>query len=255
MAGHFGEGLDIGDREQLDRRGRRGGARPRGGRRLPGRRRPARGGPRATSTRPAALGITAVPTFVFEGQWAVQGGQESATFLRVLEQVAKETGLRSPPHRGRARGRGVRCRRRVRGAPGGRRPRHRRALTPPGADARSAAGRRPFAGRTGRRPLARHEQRDHRVRPVRQVRSDRPAALRPHDQPERPVAGDADVHRHRRVAAAHHARRPQRRAVAVDREAHGAPQLPRQVVDTGARVVRHATAVEVDGQARRARAR
>lgn len=35
-------------------------------------------------------GITAVPTFVFEGQWAVQGGQESSTFLRVLEQVAKE---------------------------------------------------------------------------------------------------------------------------------------------------------------------
>jgi predicted DsbA family dithiol-disulfide isomerase len=37
------------------------------------------------------LGITAVPTFVFEGQWAVQGGQESSTFLRMLEQVAKET--------------------------------------------------------------------------------------------------------------------------------------------------------------------
>ncbi|TKA08541.1 DsbA family oxidoreductase [Actinacidiphila oryziradicis] len=38
------------------------------------------------------LGITAVPTFVFEGQWAVQGGQESSTFLSVLEQVAKGTG-------------------------------------------------------------------------------------------------------------------------------------------------------------------
>ncbi|WP_333767715.1 DsbA family oxidoreductase [Streptomyces sp. IBSBF 2435] len=37
------------------------------------------------------LGITAVPTFVFEGQWAVQGGQETSTFLRVLEQVAKDT--------------------------------------------------------------------------------------------------------------------------------------------------------------------
>jgi predicted DsbA family dithiol-disulfide isomerase len=38
-----------------------------------------------------ARGVTAVPTFVFEGQWAVQGGQETSTFLRVLEQVAKET--------------------------------------------------------------------------------------------------------------------------------------------------------------------
>ncbi|WP_240677743.1 hypothetical protein [Actinacidiphila soli] len=41
-------------------------------------------------------GITAVPTFVFEGQWAVQGGQESSTFLSVLEQVAKETGAAAP---------------------------------------------------------------------------------------------------------------------------------------------------------------
>lgn len=38
------------------------------------------------------LGITAVPTFVFEGRWAVQGGQDSETFLRVLEQVARDTG-------------------------------------------------------------------------------------------------------------------------------------------------------------------
>ena len=39
-----------------------------------------------------ALGITAVPAFVFEGRWAVQGGQDSSTFLRILEQVAQETG-------------------------------------------------------------------------------------------------------------------------------------------------------------------
>jgi predicted DsbA family dithiol-disulfide isomerase len=42
------------------------------------------------------LGITAVPTFVFEGQWAVQGGQEPSAFLRVLEQVAEETGAELP---------------------------------------------------------------------------------------------------------------------------------------------------------------
>jgi predicted DsbA family dithiol-disulfide isomerase len=39
-----------------------------------------------------ALGITSVPTFVFEGTWAVSGAQEASTFLRVLEQVAAETG-------------------------------------------------------------------------------------------------------------------------------------------------------------------
>ncbi|GAA1069931.1 DsbA family oxidoreductase [Kitasatospora nipponensis] len=37
------------------------------------------------------LGISAVPTFVFEGQWAVQGGQDAETFLNVLEQVASQT--------------------------------------------------------------------------------------------------------------------------------------------------------------------
>ncbi|MFJ6217435.1 DsbA family oxidoreductase [Streptomyces sp. NPDC092296] len=37
------------------------------------------------------MGITAVPTFVFEGKWAVQGAQEASTFLQVLEQVAAET--------------------------------------------------------------------------------------------------------------------------------------------------------------------
>ena len=39
-----------------------------------------------------ALGVTSVPTFVFEGKWAVSGAQEASTFLRVLEQVAAETG-------------------------------------------------------------------------------------------------------------------------------------------------------------------
>jgi predicted DsbA family dithiol-disulfide isomerase len=33
------------------------------------------------------IGVTAVPTFVFEGKWAVQGAQEASTFLQVMEQV------------------------------------------------------------------------------------------------------------------------------------------------------------------------
>jgi predicted DsbA family dithiol-disulfide isomerase len=40
-----------------------------------------------------ARGITAVPTFVFEGRWAVQGGQEADTFLQVLQQVADRSAV------------------------------------------------------------------------------------------------------------------------------------------------------------------
>ena len=36
------------------------------------------------------LGITAVPTFIFDGQYAVQSGQPAPIFLQVLEQVAAE---------------------------------------------------------------------------------------------------------------------------------------------------------------------
>jgi predicted DsbA family dithiol-disulfide isomerase len=39
------------------------------------------------------LGIQAVPTFVFNGKYAVQGAQEAATFLQVLEQVAAESSV------------------------------------------------------------------------------------------------------------------------------------------------------------------
>jgi predicted DsbA family dithiol-disulfide isomerase len=44
-----------------------------------------------------SIGVNAVPTFVFEGKWALQGGQESSTFLRALEQVAQETGAVAAP--------------------------------------------------------------------------------------------------------------------------------------------------------------
>jgi predicted DsbA family dithiol-disulfide isomerase len=35
------------------------------------------------------LGIAAVPTFVFDGKYAVQGGQPTSTFLEVLEEVQR----------------------------------------------------------------------------------------------------------------------------------------------------------------------
>ena len=43
------------------------------------------------------LGIQAVPTFVFDGRYAVQGAQEASTFLRVLEQVAAESAATPVP--------------------------------------------------------------------------------------------------------------------------------------------------------------
>ena len=36
-------------------------------------------------------GITAVPTYVVNGQWAIPGAQEPATFERVLRNIADQT--------------------------------------------------------------------------------------------------------------------------------------------------------------------
>jgi len=51
---------------------------------------------RAQLAEARAMGISAVPTFVFEGKWAVQGGQEADTFLQVLRQVTAETAATAP---------------------------------------------------------------------------------------------------------------------------------------------------------------
>ncbi|HJP75972.1 MAG TPA: DsbA family oxidoreductase [Pseudonocardiaceae bacterium] len=48
-------------------------------------------GVRAELNQAHELGINSVPTFVFEGKWAVQGAQPTSAFLQVLEQVAAET--------------------------------------------------------------------------------------------------------------------------------------------------------------------
>ena len=39
------------------------------------------------------LGITAVPTFIFDGRYAVEGGQPAPVFLQALETVARERAL------------------------------------------------------------------------------------------------------------------------------------------------------------------
>ncbi|GAA0678837.1 DsbA family oxidoreductase [Kitasatospora atroaurantiaca] len=90
LKAHFSDGADVGDREQLAEiavgagldRDRVAGylAGEEGAEEV-----------RAQLAEARTLGISAVPTFVFEGRWAVQGGQEADTFLRVLEQVTAET--------------------------------------------------------------------------------------------------------------------------------------------------------------------
>lgn len=90
MAGHFGEGLDIGDREALtDTAAAVGLDRDAVAAFLAGD--DLREEVVADIDEARQMGITAVPTFVFEGKWAVQGGQETSVFLQALEQVAKET--------------------------------------------------------------------------------------------------------------------------------------------------------------------
>jgi predicted DsbA family dithiol-disulfide isomerase len=95
MTGHFEDGLDIGDSAQLTDVAVAAG--------LDGDEVAAflqgdalREETLADIEQARSLGIAAVPTFVFEGQWAVQGGQETSTFLRVLEEVARETAAAQP---------------------------------------------------------------------------------------------------------------------------------------------------------------
>lgn len=46
----------------------------------------------AEFVRARAAGVQAVPTFIFNGQYAVQGGQPASTFLQVLEEVQRRSG-------------------------------------------------------------------------------------------------------------------------------------------------------------------
>lgn len=90
MTAHFGEGMDIGDRAQLaDAAAAVGLDRDAVTAFLAGE--ALRDEVLADIDEARALGISAVPTFVFEGKWVVKGGQETSTFLAALEQVAKET--------------------------------------------------------------------------------------------------------------------------------------------------------------------
>ena len=96
MQAYFEEGCDIGDPEELVRLGAAVGlieAEVRNVLIL----RVGQDGVVAAERHAAVLGITGVPTFVFDGQYTISGAQEAATFARVLDQVAEFATARGVP--------------------------------------------------------------------------------------------------------------------------------------------------------------
>jgi predicted DsbA family dithiol-disulfide isomerase len=88
MQAYFEEGCDIGDPEELVRLGAEAGL-------IEGEvrnvliLRVGQDGVVASERHAAVLGITGVPTFVFDGQYTISGAQEAATLARILDQVAE----------------------------------------------------------------------------------------------------------------------------------------------------------------------
>jgi predicted DsbA family dithiol-disulfide isomerase len=87
MRAFFEEGVDIGDLEELVRLGVECGLAERDARAALVLRE-GQDGVVAAERHAAALGISAVPTFVFDGQYTLSGAQEPSTLVRVLDQVA-----------------------------------------------------------------------------------------------------------------------------------------------------------------------
>jgi predicted DsbA family dithiol-disulfide isomerase len=88
MRGYFEEGCDIGDIEQLVRLGVEAGLSERDTRSAVILRE-GQDGVVAAERHAAALGITGVPTFMFDRQYTLSGAQDVATLGRVLDQVAE----------------------------------------------------------------------------------------------------------------------------------------------------------------------
>jgi len=87
MRGYFEEGADIGDIEELVRLAVDAGLAERESRSALVLR-SGQDGVIAAERHAAVLGITGVPTFVFDGQYTVSGAQEVGTLARIFDQVA-----------------------------------------------------------------------------------------------------------------------------------------------------------------------
>lgn len=88
MRAYFQEGMDIGDLEELVRLGVDGGLSERETRSALVLRE-GQDGVVAAERHAAALGISAVPTFIFDGQYTLSGAQEPSNLARVIDQVAE----------------------------------------------------------------------------------------------------------------------------------------------------------------------
>ena len=87
MRAYFEEGCDIGDIDVLVRLAAESGL-PEYESRSALILRAGQDGVIAAERHAAVLGITGVPTFVFDGQYTISGAQEVGTFARVIDQVA-----------------------------------------------------------------------------------------------------------------------------------------------------------------------
>ena len=87
MRGYFEEGADIGDIEELVRLAVDAGLAERESRSALVLR-SGQDGVIAAERHAGVLGITGVPTFVFDGQYTVSGAQEVGTLARIFDQVA-----------------------------------------------------------------------------------------------------------------------------------------------------------------------
>jgi predicted DsbA family dithiol-disulfide isomerase len=88
LSAYFEEGIDIGDTEELVRLGVEAG--------LPEREvrsalvlREGQDGVVAAERHASVLGITGVPTFIFDGQYTVSGAQEPAALVQIFDQVSQ----------------------------------------------------------------------------------------------------------------------------------------------------------------------
>jgi predicted DsbA family dithiol-disulfide isomerase len=88
MQAYFEEGVDIGDPDELVRLGVDAGLSERAVRAALVLRE-GQDGVVAAERHAGTLGITAVPTFIFDGQYTLSGAQEPASMARILDQVAE----------------------------------------------------------------------------------------------------------------------------------------------------------------------
>jgi len=95
MRAYFEEGCDIGDIEVLVRLGVEAGLAERESRSALVLR-SGQDGVVAAERHAAVLGITGVPTFIFDGQYTISGAQEVGTLAGVFDQVAEFAAAREP---------------------------------------------------------------------------------------------------------------------------------------------------------------